>query len=39
MITTKPELLEQVAIKVREKQYAKGTEKNYCYWISRIELR
>lgn len=35
---TKPKLLEQVAIKVREKHYARSTEKNYCYWVKQFIL-
>jgi len=38
MITTKPKLLEQVAIKVREKHYARSTEKTYCYWAKQFIL-
>jgi len=38
MITAKPKLLELVAMKVREKHYARSTEKTYCYWAKQFIL-
>ena len=32
----KPKLLEQVAIKIREKHHARSTEKSYCAWIKKF---
>ena len=31
-----PKLLEQVAIKIREKHHARSTEKSYCAWIKKF---
>lgn len=37
-MTNKPKLLERVAIKVREKHFARSTEKTYCYWAKQFIL-
>ena len=37
-MNTKPKLLEQVAIKIREKHYARSIEKTYCSWVKQFIL-
>lgn len=34
----KPKLLDRIAIRVRELNYARSTKKTYCYWAKKFIL-